>query len=251
MGPRSDLTSPGLNVTFDFRKDTPPGRDPDSHSPTLRSYHRLLWSKPLPNGELFELSEQRRNCYLHHSSELGEFFLSSDRITQGLAGWGGRLQVLAESFSEEENENYRVLANTVAGVIIWPGNRIDRRPTINGARGLNRRIADRIDLTLEAVRRHYAGEWSPLAETLGRYRDFFELFETFEGYVEFFHLQDLVTPDHAEVQFFVPFDNFKSSGIPVTFAAYADFRRRSGEFLLARRRRIDSWQENHLAPAAG
>ena len=44
-----------IDTTFDFRTDTPPGRDPDSHSPTLRRYHQLLWSKPLPSGVLFEL----------------------------------------------------------------------------------------------------------------------------------------------------------------------------------------------------
>lgn len=36
-----------IDTAFDFRTDTPPGRDPDSHSPTLRRYHQLLWSKPL------------------------------------------------------------------------------------------------------------------------------------------------------------------------------------------------------------
>jgi uncharacterized protein DUF6994 len=34
-----------IDVTFDFRSDTPRGRDPDARSPTLRSYHQLLWSK--------------------------------------------------------------------------------------------------------------------------------------------------------------------------------------------------------------
>jgi integrase len=39
-----------IDTTFDFRSDTPPGLDPDTYSPTLRRYHRLLWSKPLPSG---------------------------------------------------------------------------------------------------------------------------------------------------------------------------------------------------------
>ena len=45
----------GDRITFDFRSDTPPGRDPDALSPTLRRYHQLLWSKPLPSGAPFEL----------------------------------------------------------------------------------------------------------------------------------------------------------------------------------------------------
>lgn len=46
-----------IDVTFDFRSDTPPGMDPDARSPTLRRYHRLLWSKPLPSGRAFELDD--------------------------------------------------------------------------------------------------------------------------------------------------------------------------------------------------
>jgi len=39
-----------IDITFDFRSDTPgyPKKDPDALSPTLRRYHKLLWSKPLP-----------------------------------------------------------------------------------------------------------------------------------------------------------------------------------------------------------
>ena len=44
-----------IDIEFDVFSDTPSGKDPDSYSPTLRSYHRELWSKPLPSGELFAL----------------------------------------------------------------------------------------------------------------------------------------------------------------------------------------------------
>lgn len=67
-----------IDITFDFRSDTAPGRDPDAVSPTLRKYHQLLWSKPLPSGAPFELDATFPHTYLHHLSELGEFFLSSD-----------------------------------------------------------------------------------------------------------------------------------------------------------------------------
>ena len=66
-------------------------------------------------------------------------------------------------------------------------------------RGCLGTIAGRFDLTLECIRRHYKGQPSPLGETLARYRDFFDLFKSFDGYVEFFLLQDLVTIDHATV----------------------------------------------------
>ena len=39
-----------IDITFDFRSDAK-GRDPDAYSPTLNAYHKILWSKELPNGE--------------------------------------------------------------------------------------------------------------------------------------------------------------------------------------------------------
>ena len=59
-----------IDVTLDFRQDTPPGADPDRYSPTLRSYHRLLWSKPLPGGAAFALDDSSPKAYLHHRSPL-------------------------------------------------------------------------------------------------------------------------------------------------------------------------------------
>ena len=68
-----------IDITFDVYSDTPKGKDPDSYSPTLRMYHKLLWSKPLPNGVKFELNDNFPKL-LYHKSEVGEFFFSSDSI---------------------------------------------------------------------------------------------------------------------------------------------------------------------------
>ena len=46
-----------IDIAFDFRTDAPEGKDPDAYSPTLRRYHQLLWSKPLPSGASFDLSD--------------------------------------------------------------------------------------------------------------------------------------------------------------------------------------------------
>ena len=40
-----------INPTFDFRADTPPNKDPDLTSETLKQYHKKIWSKKLPNGK--------------------------------------------------------------------------------------------------------------------------------------------------------------------------------------------------------
>ena len=34
-----------IDPNFDFNSDTPPNKDPDSFSPTFRSYHKILLYK--------------------------------------------------------------------------------------------------------------------------------------------------------------------------------------------------------------
>lgn len=45
-----------IDPNFNFYSDAK-GGDPDSTSPTLRKYHKFLWSKPLPNGKTFDLCD--------------------------------------------------------------------------------------------------------------------------------------------------------------------------------------------------
>jgi len=116
---------------------------------------------------------------------------------------------------------------------------VDRKPTINGARGLNRKISDRMDLTLECIRRYYRHEDSPLAAAIGRYAGFFALFGDFRGYVDFFLLKDLVSSDYEAVRFFMPFNDFNPPAIPRDLDTYLEFRHLSIEFTKARNRRID------------
>lgn len=227
-----------IDTSFDFRTDTPSGKDPDAHSPTLRRYHKLLWSKGLPSGAPFDLEDTISGVYLHHRSEIGEFFLSSDSVIPTFTKWDS-LRRITELFTEEENEAFRTIGYTIGGMMVFPGNRIDGKQTLNGARGFNRKIADRFDLTLECIRRHYLSQHSPLGETLARYRDFFALFGNFSGYVDFFVLQDLVTDDCCAVTFFMPFDDFKTPSVPKDGDTYREYRRRSIEFVEARNRRLD------------
>jgi hypothetical protein len=123
-------------------------------------------------------------------------------------------------------------------MMVFPGNQVDRKLTINVARGFNRSVADRFDLTLECIRRHYVNEASPLAPTLSRYADFFALFGDFRGYVSFFLLDDLVTEDLG-VKFFMAFDDFRPPSVPKDVSTYKEYRRHSIEFIEARNRRIN------------
>lgn len=225
-----------IDTTFDFRTDAG-GKDPDTHSYTLRRYHKLLWSKPLPSGRLFLLDDSTPGVYLHHRSDLGEFFLSSDSVMQTFTRWSS-LRSIIEQFPEADNEVFRTIGYTIGGMMVFPGNKIDGKLTINGARGFTRKIADRMDLTLECIRHLYRGEISPLGDTLRRYSDFFAQFGDFRGYADFFLLQDLVTDDYTEIKFFMPFDDFQTSSVPREIDTYKEYRRLSIEFIEARNLRI-------------
>ena len=135
-------------------------------------------------------------------------------------------------------------------MIVWPGNRIDGMMTINGARGFLRKISDRMDLTLECVRRHYLGITSPLSGVFTRYRSFFALFDNFRGYVDFFLLDDLVTPNYEAVRFFLPFDDFGTPAVPPDAESFESYRRLSMDFLRARNQRIALWA-SQLTSAVG
>ena len=48
-------------------------------------------------------------------------------------------------------------------MMVFPGNRIQGKWTVNQARGCLKKISDRFDLTVECIRRHYARQSSPLS----------------------------------------------------------------------------------------
>lgn len=225
-----------IDITFDFRSDTPKGRDPDAASPTLRRYHKLLWSKPLPGGTAFDLSDSRTGSYLHHRSAVGEFFLTSDSVIPSFR----KVPQIKAMIPEAEIEAFNTTSYTMGGMMVFPGNMVDGKMTINGARGCHPRVRDRFDLTLECIRRHYVDEASPLSEPLRRYSDFFRLFADFRGYVDFFLLQDLVIGNDREVKISKPYDNFRSSPVPRDHHEYRAYRDDAVAFIHARNRRIRS-----------
>ena len=223
-----------IDITFDFRRDTPEGKDPDSYSKTLKKYHKQLWSKRLPCGQVFELDDQCSGHYLYHKSSLGECSLTSDAVIPTFK-WNKRVQLL---IPQDELESFIAAGYTIGGMMVFPGNRIDGKWTINQARGCTRRIGDRFDLTLECVRRHYAGGDSPLGKVLERYSYFFDIFGSFEGYVDFFLLNDLVYPDYKDVKISQPFDDFAGSPIPRNVTEYKAYEYDAREFIEARNQRI-------------
>jgi Family of unknown function (DUF6994) len=232
--------SAGFDPTFDFRAEVAAEEDPDATSPTLKAYHKLLWSKPLPSGDPFELDDSTPGAYLHHRSARGDFFLTSDSAVNTWTRWG-RMKRVIEPIPESERERFRTSAGQMGGRILFPVGKTDGKPTINVERGRNAKISDRIDLTLECIRLHYLGEVSPMANVLNRYGDFFALFEDFNGYTHFFLLQDLVKEDSLAVEFFLPFADFTTAPLARDADEYQAYMQKAIRFVEARNRRMSEY----------
>ena len=140
----------------------------------------------------------RRKGYLIFTAPSTEnmHWYGSGAITNSYTRWlrpKSLVQAIA-GLDDEQRRRYLNPPYTIGSSMIWPVKKMHPY-TMDRAR-VRRQIADRRDLTLECIRLHYAGEqWSPLAQVIKNYEDFFALFRDFEGFVEFFHLQDLLTPD--------------------------------------------------------
>lgn len=227
-----------IDTSFDFRTDSN-GRDPDHASPTLRAYHQNLWSKPLPSGEVLRL-EMKPGEYLSAIAGSQQFHLTSDAISNSLSGHKA-VQHYIKQVPPVIVREVKDLGSTIGSRILFPGDMVDGKRTINASRGLHPKVRDRFDLTLECIRLHYQGGTSPLSQTLLRYKVFFELFSNFEGYVEFFLLQDLLL--NGKVVYFNSIQSpFISSPYPASSKEYQTYLERTVEFLRSRNSRIQAAQ---------
>ena len=227
-----------IDSKFDFRTGIKRGQDPDKYSKPLQACHKELWSKTLPNGKMFKLADGP-GTLLIHQSKLGSFSLSSDSISHSYI-YTKRMQHIIEQLSEGRKREILRSLYTIGQFILFPSNKINNKTTINGARGLSARIVDRFDLTLECIRLHYINEESPLKDVLSRYRDFFELFRNFEGYINFFLLNDLVDDEYSSVNFYLPFDDsWPTQPLPKSLEEYEVYISKTIDFVDARGKRME------------
>ena len=241
-----------INVNYDFTTDTKGfwdgfwerndglgsgGADPDSKSKTLRLYSQLLWSKPLPNGEVMELEDGRSKFYLRWK----DFYFSNDSITASFRYYQNR------PFLEKVKKvvgNYHLFVESylhqlyqIGGEVIFPSS----VGGINQTRGFRSDIRDRWDLTLECIRRYYIGEDSPLKEVLDKNKPFFDLFVDFKGYVNFFFFQDCVDKTYSKVNLWLDTPFFIRNPIPQTVEQYLDFIKKEIDFVEKRNKRIRNY----------
>lgn len=223
-----------IDIHFDFRTDTRPGKDPDCDSKTLRAYQQLLWSKPLPNGEVMQLGIEKG--YLKWK----DIWFGSDSITASFLHGRFPLRKDVENRSDfaQWKKDYWHKTYTIGGEIIFPM----VRWSMNQARGCSTKICDRWDLTLECIRRFYARESSPLDKALEKSANFFELFVDFRGYVDFFLLQDCVDKDY-NVKLWLDTPLFVSMPMPKNLVEYNRWIDSQLDFVAKRGKRIKEYCE--------
>jgi len=151
------------STPFDFWQSCPHGGDPDSRCHLLRNQHRLLWSRALPNGRQFELEDRFPDGYLRLTSGEVAMSLSSDLIIPTYASYKrDQARAARAGIAADLLEEFEALAGGIGGMVLFPGFRVGGEPSINQARGTTSQIGDRMDLTLECIRRHYLAQADPL-----------------------------------------------------------------------------------------
>jgi hypothetical protein len=209
-------------------------KDPDIESKMLQQYHKVLYSRILPNGEKMELSIKENDGSLIWNN----YRLSSDSITASFTYKNNKKMIECVSKDipnwNEFIEDYLHKTYTIGGEMLFP----KRKGGINQSRGMSYFIKDRWDLTLECIRRYYKGETSPLYHVLVKDKNFFDLFVDFKGYVEFFFLQDCVSDDYESVKIWHGLGDFKDNSLPKTVKDYFEWMDRQLEFVKKRNERI-------------
>ena len=238
-----------IDVSTDFTLDTPHywdgfgersgglgigGGDPDSLSKNLQLYHQTVWSRKLPCGETMALQRGTGPNYLTWK----DFRFGSDSIIVSFRYEKYR-QMLDEVQKVVPNyksfvEDYLHRAYTIGGMMIFP----KHAGSINQAKGTSPKLRDRWDLTLECIRRHYCNEESPISKTLARDKEFFDLFVDFKGFVDYFFLQDCVSPDYSSVKIWVGNAEFTEEPLPKTVDEYLLWINQQMDFLEKRNGRI-------------
>ena len=160
------------------------------------------------------------------TAEVGEFVLCSDTVIPSFTRWVS-LRRITELFTEEENEAFRTIGYTIGGMMVFPGNRIDRRrPSTALAGAIGRSRTGSISRsspffgTILSSAALSARRWPGTAS-------FSHYSRTSKGTSNFFMLQDLVTKDCSEVRFFMPFDDFNLPAVPTDRDTYKEYRRLS------------------------
>lgn len=223
------------------------GEYPDAKSKTLAEAHAFLWSGKTGNMQNPSIKidliilEDKDGFYLKDKNSCIAF--SSDTLVNGYRWVRTKKNVidpLIEKYGLNEyrkmQERFIRIAYTMGGMIIFP-----RKASINCARG--RVVSDRVDLTIECIRRYFFKEKSLLSDVLEKNNDFFSLFgsgvDGFKAYIDFFFLNDIVSKDYTAVDVFIGKNDFSNSpAFPQSMEEWLVWKEKSSAFIKARNNRI-------------
>lgn len=239
--------------------------DPDAYSARLRGWHKVLWSKNLLGAGQLDLQSEGHGLRDRESGA----FLKSDAAVPVWERWGEVQGFLAETQGLLQGRRRGSIHDLgwrlydMGGLILFPGYQVDRAWTINQAKGCTRiLIADRLDLTLECIRLYYElqrdltdpsaalpdgyNRINPLGSVLHRYRSFFDIFPSFDGYIDFWLLDDLVVRDEGGLCVTCllprtssgPYDFTREVALPVDKDQYCDYLVAADDFVDRRNRRM-------------
>src|SRR3954447_19509509 len=102
------------------------------------------------------------HVYLHHRSELGEFWLPSDAVIPSFTR-DVRMAHIINQIPPVEQDAFNRIGYTIGGMVVFPGHRVGVKMTINGARGFHPPSKDRCDLTAQGTPRDHPAERGPPA----------------------------------------------------------------------------------------
>ena len=130
-----------VDTTYDFSEDYYKGLDPDKDNKILRNWHKILWEKKLPGKDIVFTLVKKKYGFVH-SSNLGEYYLTSDSIVPTYSRQKNSITNIINQFPKEEIDDFFRIASRIGAYILFPGNRIGMAQTINGARGFRVKIAE-------------------------------------------------------------------------------------------------------------
>lgn len=233
-------------INYDYWKVCE-GKDADSCNPDLRvAMNQLYAKKTLPNGGYLDFGKiENENCNATYEEDSDKIKCSPDAYSSYASPngkWKDNMPFKMKCIEKNKDladEIYR-LSGTIAGEFFFPCKKKDGN-TINQTRGTTLSIADRIDLTLRDIKSFYdkKEEYYPLKEVLNRYKDFFDAFKTFKGYIDYCLLNDFCTDDYEVILW------KKEEGLPKDETELVSFWNWSIEKLEARAKTIEKYAKDN------
>ena len=247
-----------IDVNRKLNEGIAEGQDADKLSHELKQYHLTIWNARGIELGLFECFDDAKNRIII-VGQGKEIIVTPDSITNifwtsGRKFAGEMEKAIIARYRQEDAEIEAMrrayvekIDYTIGSSLVFPvaSNGHPIRASMNAARGLNYSVHDRMDLTLECIKRFYEGqtEGYPLIKTLNKSKDFFDLFKGFRQYVDFFFLNDLVDENYNIVGFNPPVSF--NTPFPLTREDYKKYLQDNLTFIKKRNERIDAWINSH------